>query len=589
MGAQSEPTLRTGANLVLVDVVATDQDRPVHGLERRAFHVFEDGKEQPVSSFDEHQQTATPAAFMASALPANTYSNLPQYPPSSAVNVLLLDALNTPLGDQMRVRHKMIDYLESIKPGTNLAIFALSRQLRMVTAFTSDPGELAKALKNPKATPQQSPLNAQQSTDLDTSRISAVGGLQPTQSSYSGPASVGNADVLSGTGATVVINGVDALRQFEADQTSFGAAARAKITLDAMRQLAGYLGGIEGRKNVIWFSGSFPLVIFPDSSLYDSMRDVTSLQEEIKETADMLTAARLAVYSVDARGMMPQSELSATRGFVAPGQPMGTRNTQDSMGTQVRQENEELHSEQATLQEIADETGGRAYLNDNDLDRAVANAVENGSSYYTIAYVPSSEQLDGKYHKIRVSVDGERKVKLAYRHGYYADATDVPVPDNGGTSGLFADALSHEAPAATQILFRARVLPASDPLLKGASIPSGPAGQMTAKGPAQRYVIDLTLDAHGLTFNAGTDGGHHAVLELVMVAYDGDGQRMNFYQQGFQLGLQDSQMDRVMAKGISLRVPFDLPAGKVYLRIGVHDLNANRAGSLEVPLTVVPQ
>src|ERR1700689_2217030 len=88
------PSLRTSSNLVLVDVVVTDHDKPVHGLDRSRFHIFEDGSEQTISSFDEHQPAAAPPAFLApTALPPNTYTNLPAYPDSTAVNVLLLDAL----------------------------------------------------------------------------------------------------------------------------------------------------------------------------------------------------------------------------------------------------------------------------------------------------------------------------------------------------------------------------------------------------------------------------------------------------------------------------------------------------------------
>jgi len=574
--AAPEPTLRTGANLVLVDVVATEHDQPVLGLDQSAFHIFEDGKEQPISSFDEHRPIPAAPAFMAAALPANTYTNLPAYPQSSAVNVLLLDALNTPIGDQMRVRQKMISYLESVKPGTTLAIFTLASRLRIVTQFTNDPGALARALKAPRVNPQQSTLiGSEQSAALATNEMNAINSSQLTQPTAAGSAP-SNTDALIGT-TNQPMNAVASLQQFEADQTNAVNVVRANITLNAMRELAGYLGGIEGRKNVVWFSGSFPFTIFPDASLPDPFHDVGDLQQEIQKTADVLTAARVAIYSVDARGMMAPSEFSAANGFVAPDQALGSR---------VMKEQEQLHNEEATLEAVADETGGRAYLNNNDLDRALADAVQNGASYYTLAYQPPSEHLDGKYHKIQVSVDGDRKIKLAYRRGYYADATNEAAPDQGSASDLFADAIAHDAPAATQILFRVRVLPAGDPLLQGVSVPAGPAGAMTLTGATHRHVIDLTLDAHGLAFNTGPDGSHQAALELALVAYDADGHQMNFYQHGFHLGLKDAQMERILASGISLRLPFDLPAGQVFLRIGVHDLSANRVGSLEIPLQV---
>ncbi len=566
--SQSAPqaTLRTSTSLVLVDVVATDHDRPVVTLDRKAFHIFEDGKEVPISSFELHQPAtaSAPPAFMTMALPANTYTNLPAYPPSSAVNVLLLDALNTQLRDQMFVRRKMIDYLETVKPGTTLAIFGLSTQLRMITPFTTDAAGLARAMKNPKANPQETVVNNQSSADLTAQQNNAVAGQQPPQ-----PPGAGLAN--RGENTAGPMDAVAALQRFENDQAAFDIDVRMKTTLSAMQQLARYFGGMDGRKNVIWFSAAFPFSISPDINFLNA----ESFREEIQKTDDMLAAARVAIYPVDARGLMIPSQFNAA---------VRTPVSDATLSRSIMQEDEEMHNNQATMQVMAAETGGKAYLDTNDLDKAVADAVDNGSSYYTIAYVPPGKHDDGKYHKIQVRVDGNPGLKLAYRRGYYGDKTGMASAPPSDPSTLFASALAHDAPAATQVLFRARVLPASDPQMQGAG--AGPAGQMTLKGTPHRYVVDLTLDPHGLTFNPGADGVHQAALELAMVAYDADGNTVNFYQHSFQLGLKDAQMDQVMNSGIGLRLPFDLPAGPVNLRIGVHDLNANRAGSLEVPLQV---
>jgi len=579
--ASPQPTLRTSANLVLVDVVVTDHDQPVLGLDRSAFHVFEDGKELKITSFDQHQQgAAAPFGFMTAALPANTYTNLPEYPPSSAVNVLLLDALNTQTSDQIFVRKKMIDYLESIKPGTTLAVFTLSMQLRMVTPFTTDAGALARAVKSAKANPQEAAvLNTQQTDALDAAQLD----LQQNS-----PAA---ALVITSPRAYPVMDAVQALQQFQADQTAAQVDVRMRITLDAMRELAGYLSGIQGRKNVIWFSGAFPLVMYPDSTLFSPYRNVTGYAEQIQDTAEKLTAARVAIYPVDARGLDFPSQYNASVSFVLPnatGQrlppPPG-----ETAAEKLTNEQEQWSDTQSTMQEVAKETGGRAYVDTNDLDKAVADAVKNGSSYYTIAYAPPKEHLDGEYHKIQVRVDGGRGFELAYRRGYYAEKPNASPASQDSASKQFVAALAHDAPPATQILFEARVVPASDPLLKGASIPSPPPGQMTVKGTPHRYVIDLTLDAHSLTFNPNPDGSHQAALEIAIVGYDANGQPVNLYQHPFQLGLKDALMQKIMTSGIPLRLAFDLPAGQVYLRIGVHDLNANRAGSLEVPLQVNAQ
>jgi hypothetical protein len=240
------------------------------------------------------------------------------------------------------------------------------------------------------------------------------------------------------------------------------------------------------------------------------------------------------------------------------------------------------------MQQVADDTGGKAYVETNDLGQAVASAIENGSSYYTLAYTPKNAVLDGRYRKIQVTLDGDHGLKLAYRRGYYADAPAKSSSAGSGPSSAFAAALDHDAPAVTEILLKARVLPAADPAFQGVILPSGPAGDKSASlhGPAHRYIVDLTIDAHSLALDNLPDGSHKAAIELAMIAYDGLGHPLNDYTHAFQVGLSAAQFERIMASGISVRLPLDLPAGQVDLRIGVHDLNADRAGSLEVPLDV---
>ena len=566
------PTFHTGANLALVDVVVTNHDKPVLDLARSRFHVFEDGKEQTLFSFDEHQPAAAPPAFLApSALPANTYSNAPEYPQSSAVNALLLDGLNTSLGNQMQVRRKMIEYLGSVKPGTTLAIFTLGTKLHIVTPFTNDPASLLALFKKSKTNPQQAPLleTAESSAQL-TNQVAAV---TPALT----PAAMIASDSNRGTFTVGPMNAAQALQQFQADSSAFQIDMRMHITLDAMKQLAGYLGGIPGRKNVIWFSGAFPLVLLPDSSAFDAFGNLRSYSEEIQKATDMLTAARIAIYPVGAGGLWVSPQSSAAIPFNTPGQ---AQSSQWSKGREGQ------YAQEATMQQVADDTGGEAFLETNDFDKAVASAVDNGASYYTLAYIPKNSALDGSYRKIEVRVDDGHGLKLAYRRGYYADAPGSGPTGMDEATSVFGAALAHDAPGATAILFKARVLPAGDPAFQNVSLPAAAPGEKPAafKGPVRRYIVDLTLDPHGLAFDTEPDGTRKAAIELAMIAYDDNGQRLTYWTHAFQLGLKPAQVQQIMASGISVRLPFDLPASNLNLRIGVHDLNANRAGSLEVPL-----
>jgi len=585
-GPNASPNLRTNADLVLVDVVVTEHGNPVQGLDRKQFHIIEDGHEQPITTFDEHKPSTVPAPSPASptqaTLPPNTYTNVPAYPEASAMNVLLLDGLNTPTTGQINVRRQMIQFLSKIQPGTQLAIFTLSSRLRLVEGFTTDAARLTKVLQSPKGSPQQSAV-----VDIQTNQ--AVDSV------------IGDMANLTGGSPTMDVGGVTALssmQQFEADLAAFQTDMRVKMTLEAMQQLARYLSAIPGRKNVVWFSGSFPIALDPDDAMDNPFEAMRNYSDDIRDTAELLSAARVAVYPVDARGLVTPPALDASyspttnlMGGTVNGGRRGNRGkatgNKPSPSVDDQKALQQLMAEQASMKQLAEQTGGQEYINTNGLKDAVAAAIANGSNYYTVGYAPAAGRLDGQFRKIQINLDN-RDLKLAYRHGYYADPPDKPSSHSPGQTSLITAATLHGAPPSTQILFEARVLPATDPLLRGATLPSGSGGEMTAtlKGPLERYFVDLKVDSHSLFYDSSSDGALHAKTEFTLVVYDGEGRRVNYLDSGFQLNLKAAQLAQTMQNGIRIRLPLDMPQGRFSLRIAVHDLTAGRAGSLEVPVEV---
>jgi VWFA-related protein len=580
--APETTVLRADANLVLVDVVVTERGSAVHGLSKSRFHIYEDGKEQPIASFDEHKGTALETAAARPPLPPHTFSNVPAYPPAPAVNVLLLDGLNTPMANQMEARRAMLGYLGKIPMGTSLAIFTLGSRLRLVEGFTTDAAQLAKAFKSPASGPQTSAvLDPASDQALDQS----VGDLATMTQGM-------DAVTAAGTSA------LSSMKQFEADVTAYQTDMRVRMTLDAMQQLARYLSAIPGRKNLIWFSASFPISLDPDDTQQDPFEAMRNYTDDIRETAELLAAARVAVYPVDARGLVTPPSLDAAykestnlMSGTTSGNRSGSRRSvtanRPSTANDDMNATKQLMKEEASMQQIAEQTGGQEYLNTNGLKEAVASAVENGSSYYSISYVPGAKQLDGKFRKIEVRVDNGA-YKLAYRHGYYADPTDKASEHNPGKTSLIVAATLHGAPPSTEIQFEARALPATDPLLAGTKLPDGPAGEdsATLKGPAHRYIVDLKIDPRWFAFQTTPDGAHAVQVEFVLVAYDADGRRVNHLDRGFQMKLKAEQFAHVMSAGIPIRFPLDLPEGRLTLRVAVHDMGAGRAGSLEIPVMV---
>jgi VWFA-related protein len=581
--------LQVQANLVLVDVVVTNNGAAVGGLTKDKFRIYENGNLQPISVFEEHKLEDSLQVANVPPKEPNIYNDFPEFTVPSAANVLLLDALNTPLSDQQYVRQQMIQYLKNIPPGTRIAVFTLASRLRIVEGFTTDSSVIAKALSG-KGGPQQSVLL---DNDADQESSDLVNDLTSIGASGDATAS---------------------LQQFLADLASFQTDLRVRMTLDAMKELARYLNPIPGRKNLIWFSGSFPLAIDPDATLQSPFQAMRNYAVDVRQADDMLSEARVAVYPVDARGLMSLPSTNASNRYSStsgggsgglggggsrrgghgsrmPGAGSGSAPGSNLPPAAAADQKflQQTTLEHATMKQIAEDTGGEAFMDTNGLKQAVAQAIANGSRYYTIGYVPQLKKYDGSFHRIKLSVDGG--YQASYRRGYYADGPVKAPIEPQAADNTMNQAVERGAPPLSQILFKVRVLAADDPAAKGVKVSTDPAGTRTAslKGTVKRYLIDYAVDVRPIAFTATPDGVHHARLEFAVIAYDSDGRRLNFTDHGTAFNLPPTVYERILHTGAPMHQEIDLPAGRVYLRVVVHDLDSTRIGSTEIPVTVAKQ
>ena len=265
-------TIRTYSNLVVVDVVVTDaQGNPVRGLDKDTFTLTENGKPQTLRHFEEHSAAPVSDTKVVAPpkMPPGLFSNRTGAVANGPVNVLLLDYLNTPVNSQPYATKQLLDYLDHAAPGTRIAIFGLTTQLYMLQGFTSDIAALKNAL-NPKkgGAPQVSQILS-----------------NPVGGGAVGDTTLSDALTYDPTAVDGMITQemVDAVNRFEALQTSFQQDMRAQYTLGAFDSLARYLVGIPGRKNVIWFSGSFPLDVQPNPNEADPNDSVVRNDELVRE------------------------------------------------------------------------------------------------------------------------------------------------------------------------------------------------------------------------------------------------------------------------------------------------------------------
>jgi hypothetical protein len=325
--------------------------------------------------------------------------------------------------------------------------------------------------------------------------------------------------------------------------------------------------------------------------------------EDVRLTDSMLSAARVAVYPVDARALMTLPSQNASSAYqnsivgpAATGSIVSNRRgsvgraTNPSAGmaaiTADSAFQKQTMQEHAAMQQVAQDTGGEAFVDTNGIKEAVARAVANGANYYTIGYVPSLKANDATFHRLKVTVDGQ--FNTAYRQGYFAaDLANAKVNPQAAQH-LMNAALEQGTPPLSELLFKVRVqtmdqTPVTDARAYG-TVSAATAGAQ--KGPVHRYALDFGVPAHLLAFPATGDGIHHGRLEFVLVAYNSDGKRLNSVDQNANFDLKPDLYNQVLQFGIPMHQEIDLPSGLVFLRIAVHDLNGERVGAIEVPLNV---
>ncbi|MGB7266394.1 MAG: VWA domain-containing protein, partial [Terracidiphilus sp.] len=137
-------------------------------------------------------------------------------------------------------------------------------------------------------------------------------------------------------------------------------------------------------------------------------------QAQMHATADAAIKAGVEIWTVDARGLVAQAPMGdATQGSPG-GQSMYT-------GGSAQQLTTNFQSSQDTLYSIASDTGGKAFLDNNDLDRGIVQAQQAISDYYILGYYTTNSEQNGKFRRIKISLANNQEAKLDYRQGYYAD------------------------------------------------------------------------------------------------------------------------------------------------------------------------
>jgi VWFA-related protein len=544
--AVPELSIRATTRLVTVDTIVTGGDsRPVSGLTKEDFTVLEDGKPQKIAFFSfvaAEQKPVTPPP----RLRPDVFTNRPEYHSANGpLVVLLLDGLNTPPTQQLYVHQQIMKYLTSLNlagPGT--AILALGNTLTVLQDFTTDPQLLLSAAKGYKG--------GRTAVDIESPKIeipvtTGPGGGAPSQAKL--PGSTANDDAANIASQTKPTNSfaelAQSLKRFDSEVAANDENVRVRVTLEALRRIAHAVSGYPGRKNLIWFSDGFPISLALDQSTdLDLYRPY---HEQIRQTSAQLSDANVAVYPIDARGLIT-SPLADPSSIGPPSQAQSAPFARE-------------FSRKATMNRLADDTGGKVFYQTNDLNGALQAAVNDAQSYYWLSYYPERKKWDGKFRTIKI-VMTDHRLKVRHRTGYYA--VDPASWRKAGDEKLISLSDLH-ALSNTGILFYAHPI---RPEKKG-----------------QDVTVELLIDPHTVSLENGS--AYSTDLDFQIGAFTSDGKLAHLESQTAKADeLRPETYQQFLRSGIPARFQLALKSGNYVLHVAVRDNTNGHIGSLEMPLQI---
>jgi VWFA-related protein len=530
--SSSQAVLRAETRLVQINVIARNKKgEPVEGLRREDFTLLDSGKPQKIELFSS-EPAAAPASNanvearisdannkQAPNVFRNRFNRADEGPGSVAV--ILLDALNTSFSDQAYARKQVLAFLHELQPQDHVAIYLLTTQLLVVNDFTQDSRSLLQAVERIQSSPSILKANSNRTTFTASD--------------------MGIPDFKGASHLADMMNGMISKNADIADVNRVG------ITTQAIEAIANHVSGIPGRKSLIWVSGAFPSSILLDSSGNSPTdRKAQNFTPQMERVARALNRSNLAIYPVDARGILTNDEFD-------------TSNAHPFSASRPAMETGGGQSEQSTMLNLAESTGGRAFFNTNDFKGAIQKTLADSRMTYEVGFYPDNGKWDGEYHTLELRVN-KPGVVLRYRKGYFA----VADPPNTATEAQEALKAATWSPVdATGLGITAkveRIFPAT-----------------------RRLDLRVGIELRDLRLNF-VDGQRTGSVDAIFTQLNNAGDVLDVRPLTYKVDLKPEEYQARLQSDFGLAVPLTIQPSTKELRVVVRDPASGLIGSVTVPL-----
>jgi VWFA-related protein len=335
------------------------------------------------------------------------------------------------------------------------------------------------------------------------------------------------------------------------------------MSIDMVEAMARAYGGIPGRKSLIWMA---PVPPFPPMS--------TNAQIDTRTARALLELrnANMAVYPLDSNGLVAtpvRIETSRER-YEAAGRVQGgfgantsTRQVDAAISarnSEMQQMSDTINKPAGNMRWIADATGGKAFLKNNDMAGSLARAMDDSTQYYQLSYYVQKDVMPG-WHPISVKVN--------------QSGMDVRA-----RSGVFIGRLTaHDNP-------RADVMQALGSPYEMTSVPLVVrwTGQGGNDGEPKRIDFELSVLPRGITID-DTDN-NHVSLTMKMIARNAEGKLTGDLTRNIESHLAPDRVQQFARAGLNFSSAFGMEKGSYSVKFLVRDNLSGRVGTVTAPLEV---
>ncbi len=506
---------RVESELVLVNVVVRDkQGQPVTGLKKEDFTLLEDGKPQHVNSFDFENLDTTP--LTASAGPGQTTVNETPAPAkpilsrkdaedalsNKRVIVLFFDLSSMGPDETQRSVEAARKYVQTKMTAADMiAIVSLASSLRLDQDFTGDRARLLRVLNR---------FTHSEGQGMDNGSTGDADGIEESGNAYTPDETEYN--------------------QFNTDRK-----------LQALQSICQVLAKFNQKKSVIYFSSGMTQ---------------TGIENESALRAAVNTAVKadVAIYTMDSRGLeaMPPGGSAATASL---------RGTAMYSGAAVQNQLDANFASQETLTTLAADTGGKAFLDTNDLGRVFDRVQRDTSVYYVLGFKSTNPLKDGKYRRIQVKLN-RPGLNIEFRKGYYAPK-DFQHFNAQDKDEQMEEELSAELSSTDVALYMAASYFRLDD---------------------RRFYVPVALVVSGSQIPFTQGGDIDASLDVIGAVLDEAKRPVGSVRETVKLALDASQ--EVRRKNVQYSTGFILVPGKYHFKFVVRENQSGRIGSFETDFIV---